>query len=114
MGTGIVQRIGAGRQARRSAQEWRALLETHQRSGETRRRFWARHGIALSTFGWWQRRVRAQAFAVVESAGNIAETNALFVELAAPVAAERTAAAWDLELELGAGVVLRLRRGGAC
>jgi hypothetical protein len=87
-------------------------VNAHARSGETRRRFCARHDIALSTFAWWQQRVRAKARSAVAPPYDDADTNALFVELAAPaqVAPEPSPAAWAVELELGAGVVLRLRR----
>jgi hypothetical protein len=81
------------------------------RSGETQRGFCARHGIAPSTFGWWQRRVRGEACDVIGPARDDTGAKGLFVELAqpSPVAAP-ISAAWDVELELGAGVVLRLRR----
>jgi hypothetical protein len=43
---------------------------------------------------------------------------ALFVELTAPVVDKTevlpTTPAWEVELDLGAGVVLRLRRGAPC
>ena len=112
MGTSVVRRSGAGRRTRRSAQEWRALLEACARSGETRRAFCARHGIALSTFDWWQRRVQAESRANAPAPRGAADANALFVELAAPlpVSSKAVVPAWDLELDLGAGVVLRLRR----
>lgn len=46
------------------------------------------------------------------------QPDALFVELTAPATGKTEMqsidCAWEMELELGAGVVLRLRRGAAC
>lgn len=112
MGTSVVRRSGAGRRTRRSAQEWHALLKACARSGESRRGFCARRNIALSTFDWWQRHVQAESRANAPAPSHAADAKALFVELAAPlpVPSKSVVPAWDLELDLGAGVVLRLRR----
>ena len=109
-----VRRTEASR--RRSAREWRALVRTQSRGDETRTQFCARHGVALSTFDWWRRRLRTESDApaaprVLPAVSGGATP--LFVELAphatpAPMAA--TAPSWEIELDLGAGVVLRLRR----
>lgn len=98
--------------ARRSADEWRALMRMYSRSGETRKQFCAQHGLALSTFEWWRRRLR-QDFPtrVASRRSSPVPSNALFIELTEevkPVAA--ASPAWDVELELGRGVVLRLRQ----
>lgn len=116
MGSKVMVPVSVSGGGRRSEAQWRALFSVFETSGETRRRFCARHGVALSTFDWWRRRLREQA----GSAGAAPlHPEALFVELTAPMTPLRempgSAAAWDVELELGAGVVLRLRRGaGAC
>lgn len=112
MGTGVIRGMGVGRRTKRSAHEWRALLGAHKRSGETRRGFCARHGIALSTFDWWRRRVHAEDGGVAPASHGEPGASALFVELSAPsqIRSEPATSAWDVELELGAGVVLRLRR----
>jgi putative transposase len=92
------------------------LVGAFGRSGLSRRAFCARHAIALSTFDWWCRRLARGAGEPVAAQE---EAQALFLELDAPLAATASnikpaSPAWDLELELGAGVVLRLRRGVAC
>ncbi len=97
---------------RRSAAQWHALVRKCSVSCETRHQFCARHGVALSTLQWWQRRVRQEAAA--RATINPRESGAVFVELtkdAPPVAAD--APVWDVELELGRGVFLRLRHA-AC
>ena len=111
----IPRRLITHAPARRSADEWRALMRTYSRSGKTRKQFCAQHGLALSTFELWRRRLR-QDFPTrgASRRSSPVQSNALFVELAEavqPVAA--ASPSWDVELDLGRGVVLRLRRA-AC
>ena len=103
------------RRARRTAAQWRKLIERFDRSGQTRSNFCAANGLALSTFDLWRRKLgEAQAPA------DEAHPESLFVERTnapEPAGPSRTAAgtgAWEVELELGAGVVLRLRRATPC
>lgn len=114
MRTAVSTPITGTKQARRSESEWRALMRVFSRSSETRTRFCERHGVALSTFDWWRSRLRREASARAVSNTAPSRPGALFVELAEedkPVVA--APAHWDMELELGAGVFLRLRRA-AC
>jgi transposase-like protein len=104
------------RRVRRSAAQWRTLVAAFEQSGVSRRAFCARHGVSVSTFDWWRKRLGTEPRCLPVAR---ADGNALFVELSAPLVAgasdaTRAAPAWDLELELGAGMVLRLRRGVAC
>ena len=98
----------ARRAARRSAAQWQALIERFEREGQTRRRFCAAHGLALSTFDLWRRKLRAA------SAQSGQEAEALFVELSGAAVERTRAPSWEVELELGAGVVLRVRRAAPC
>jgi putative transposase len=112
MRTAVSTPITRNKQGRRSAGEWRALMRAFSHSGETRTQFCERHGVALSTFAWWRSHLRHESTAVSETSP--APASALFVELTQaepPVAT--VSARWDVELELGSGVFLRLRRG-AC
>ena len=77
----------------RSATEWTAIMEDFERSGLSRREFCESRGLSLKTFGNWRHRLGATG-----GTGS-------FVELAPPVMS-----GWDVELELGDGVVLRVRR----
>lgn len=88
---------------RRSAQEWRAIVSRFERSGRTRKQFCAAEDLAPSTFSLWRRKLR----------GSVSEANGAerFVELADSPAA---LPAWEAELDLGEGVVLRLRRPPRC
>ena len=97
---------------RRSASDWCALMRDFAQRGETRTQFCERHGLTLSTFAWWRSHLRRESAAVSNTIPALA--SALFVELAPedeakPIAVVATH--WDVELELGRGVVLRLRRG---
>jgi hypothetical protein len=111
MGSTAVVRVSG----KRGEAQWHALVSAFEKSGTSRRAFCARHGVALSTFDWWRKRLRAVPR---EAHAGRAERDALFVELTAPAAAladsRRVVPAWDLELELGAGMVLRLRRSPTC
>ena len=99
---------GRGGGARRNATQWRELVERFERGGQTRGRFCAVHGLALSTFDLWRRKLRGTGS---EKGG---EAGALFVELSNLPRAESVAASWEVELELGGGVVLRMRRTRRC
>ena len=106
---------GTRRYARRTVAQWRKLIERFDRSGQTRGDFCAAHGLALSTFELWRRKVGE-----TQATSDEAPPESLFVELTngtEPTGPARTATgagAWEVELELGAGVVLRLRRSAPC
>ena len=95
--------------ARRSAAQWQELIERFERAGQSRGKFCATHGVAVSTFDLWRRKLRATSGSVQEE-----EPEALFVELTNPAAARKQVPSWEVELELGAGVVLRVRRAAPC
>ena len=90
---------------KRSLEEWRAIVSRFERSGQGCREFCMAENLAPSTFWWWRRKLGRTG-----SAGVTVDA-AVFVELtddrpAVPV--------WDVELELGDGVVLRVRRPKSC
>ena len=90
---------------RRSAKEWRAIVSRFERSGLTTGAFCASESLAPSTFSLWRRKLRRSA------EGSGVNGAARFVELAdSPVSSP----VWDAELDLGEGVVLRLRRPSRC
>lgn len=87
------------RRPRRSEQEWRAVMAQFARSGLGSEVFCAREGIAPSTFWGWRSRLQRGGQAKAASPGSP------FVELV-PGTPSRE---FDIELDLGRGVVLRLR-----
>ena len=100
------------RRIHRSAQEWRKILARCERGGQSHREFCEREGLALSTFQWWRRKLSAMGREGEHHDG------AWFVELSEDGAGREEFGAdplgWDVELELGGGMVLRLRRGRSC
>ena len=105
---------GTRHRARRTAAQWRKLIERFEGSGQTRGKFCAANGLALSTFDLWRRKLGE-----TQAPADGAHPESLFVELtnATEPAGSRTPAgtgAWEVELELGAGVVLRLRGVAPC
>ncbi len=90
---------------RRSEDEWRELFVRFEHGGQTCEQFCADEGLALSTFSRWRQRIRAQGHA---DARLSSET--VFVALSSVDAPDAVASPWDVELQLGAGVFLRLRQ----
>lgn len=86
---------------RRSHSEWRSLLEAHAASGLTQTAFCRREGVALSTFQYWKRRLAAD-----ERSGPPANEPTV-IDLGA---LDDRPAGWEVEIALGDGVSLTLRR----
>ena len=82
----------------RSASEWRSIMARHEASGLSGEGFCEAEGIGRSAFWRWRRRL-------IGRGRGAHRRRAAFVELSAA-----QPASWDVELELGAGVVLRVRR----
>ena len=93
------------KRSRRNREEWRALVSRFEASGQTREAFCAETGISVSTLRRWCSRFRERPRVAVSRPP-------VFVEL--PADEKRTEVPmlpWEVELQLGVGVVLRLRRG---
>ena len=93
---------GSVRYRRRTVSEWQELVSQFERGGQSRRAFCSSQGLSLSTFDCWRRKLRGAPSQREQSAGE-----SVFVEVA-QVEPTRSLS-WDVELELGAGVVLRVR-----
>lgn len=76
---------------RRSREDWERLVASYEAGDQTREAFCTEHGISGSSLSYWRGKLR-------EEPG--------FIELATP-----KLGGWEIELGLGEGVVLRLRRG---
>jgi len=96
--------MGVERYQRLSAEQWRELIEEQRRSGLSQRAFCRARGLTVSTFYAWKQRLQ-------EAGGARESFETLFTPLAGVSAGEHGAPGWEIELDLGAGVVLRLRRG---
>lgn len=91
----------AGRRARRDAESWRALLASQADSGLTVAAFCARERLSAASFYQWRSRLgrtEAPAAAVV--------ARDAFVDLGALSSGGR----FELRIDLGGGLVLRLAR----
>jgi len=82
---------------RRSREAWQRLVDEHAASDQTQTAFCAERGISVASFGNWKRRLAAEA-----------ASDDPWVELPQP--SNVRASSWEVELDLGAGVCLRLRR----
>lgn len=76
---------------------WERLVAEYERGDETRRAFCDERGLSVSSLDYWRRKLREETAA-----------RPGFIELGSVSTAGSPA--WDIELELGGGVVLRLRR----
>ena len=109
-----------GTSRQRNAAQWRELIERFSRSGLTRKAFCAREGIGESTLGAWQRRLRNTAPTALEGSRKVGSDQGLFAEFTLPGStdgdrpAEQCTQPWDVELDLGDGMCLRIRRSRGC
>ena len=94
---------------KRSASEWRALVKAYGKRACTRAEFCRQQGVAESTLDWWRRKLETRS--VKRASSSVVGTPSLdFIDL---TLSRVESPAWDVELDLGAGMVLRLRRS-AC
>ena len=90
----------------RSRAQKRALVEQFHTSGLTKTAFCKQHGIATSCFNRWQKALVAES-----SAGAFVDITEPVKAAAAPRPEPQDPPPWQVELELGAGVILRVRAG---
>ena len=82
---------------KRSREEWERLMGSYEASDMTQRAFCIQHGLAYSSFCYWRKQLRTAA---------AARDVVPLVELPALASSD---SAWRVEVDLGQGVVLRLR-----
>ena len=99
------------RYLRRGAEAWESLIEEQQAAGLSQAAFCRARGLSLSSFQHWRRRLQgAQPGAGAGRAlGELCEQSGDWLELPVGVGVG-TSPGWELELDLGGGVCLRLRR----
>lgn len=90
--------------AMRSPETWQQIMEEFDNSGQSQKAYCQAQGIALGTFSKWRSKLGAG-----KDTKPVKSDPPLFVQL--PIDAERGTGgrAWDIELDLGNGVVLKLR-----
>jgi transposase-like protein len=84
---------------RRSRADWEQLMTHYEASGLRQRAFCERHGLGYSTFCYWRKQLRQPA--------SIEQHHEHLLEL--PMLPVDTRADWRVELDLGQGVILRLK-----
>ena len=89
---------------RRTAEQWRTLIAEQAGSGLSQEAFCKQKKLALSTFASWKRRLGRGPAVENEPTSD----PATWIDLGSLGA---RSAGWDIELDLGDGVCLRLRRG---
>jgi putative transposase len=92
---------------RRTADQWKVLLERQAVSGQSIEVFCRNESITTASFYRWRKQLPETAGVVEERRGDSSPEPA-FVDLGALGSG---GGGWELELALGGGVVLRLRGG---
>ncbi len=92
----------SGRATRRTRRQWSALIEQYAEGAQTQTAFCASRGLPISSFTSALRRAR-------ESGDDVAPANAFVPVHVDGVSQPTPSSAWDVELTLGAGIVLRIR-----
>ena len=82
------------RHVRRRPSEWQQLIDEQARSGLSQTAFCAARTVSTTSFQHWKRQLAATA---------------AWLDLG-PLPERSAATGWDVELDLGDGVCLRLRR----
>ena len=105
----------AERREQRSAAQWREIVERQRDSGVTREAFCEAEGIGFQTFRRWESRLTGRRRTAPAQKSEARAVRFAEVAVAAePRSDSQPPGGWDVELELGGGVCLRIRRGGAC
>ena len=96
---------------RRDKTQWQRLIDEQATSGLTQKAFCKQAGIALGTFGYWRRKLQADALSPPPRSEARTDSASLgdWIELANDIPQE--APGWRIELDLGNGICLRLSRG---
>lgn len=100
------------RRPRRSASEWSELVDKQAASGQSQQDFCEANGLAVSTFTYWKRKlgggvakrstqVDQPLFTPIQALPASAETSA---------DAEPTGSSWSIDLDLGDGLRLSIRK----
>ena len=94
-------RKGGG--TRRTRAQWSTLIAQYRGGAMTQKAFCSTHGLAISSF--------SKALRVARETSTDVERSPTFVPLLPDSARQHVepSSAWDVELTLGAGIVLRIR-----
>jgi transposase-like protein len=88
----------------RTPDQWQAVFEQFEHSGQTREQFCHEHDISVSSFSRWRTKIRKRT-----SSKPLPTDPPLFAELTSEMRSP-VSPGWDIELQLGTDIFLRLRR----
>jgi len=86
---------------RRTRSEWCRILSEYEGSGQTQGTFCAERGIAYSSFCNWRKRLIEE--------GSSSPLIELPIDVASRAFSHQPDSGWRIELEMGEGMVLRIR-----
>ena len=87
------------RKTMRSKSEWQQIIQNYNESQLTQDEFCQQAGIPKSSFYNWHRRLKSTT----------PDRTANFINLSDLTSSDSSRLSWDIELDLGQGVCLRLR-----
>ncbi len=85
---------------RKSREEWVELMAAYEAGDLAQRRFCDRHELAYSTFAYWRKQLRSPAVQLVRTSESLLELSPLVLN---------EMMEWRVKLDLGSGVMLRVR-----
>ncbi len=90
----------AERVDRKSREQWVELMLAYEAGTLSQREFCERHEVAYSTFGYWRKQLCSPAVKPVRPSEPLLELSPLV---------SNEATEWRVQLDLGCGVMLRVR-----
>ncbi|MCP3955068.1 MAG: hypothetical protein GY697_23035 [Desulfobacterales bacterium] len=94
---------GIRRRQRRSREQWREIIQAYEASDQSAQSYCDKQGLTLGVFYKWHRVFKSE---MKKELSPFIELPLNFPTMPAPGPAEK---GWRVELELGEGIVLRLR-----
>lgn len=95
------------RRSRRSAAQWNKLIAEQATSGLSAPAFCKRNDLSYASFTQWRRRLGSSKPAQASEPSSPPKVDR-FIELTTPLTPTESSERWLIELELGAGVRLRI------
>lgn len=86
---------------RLGAERWQTIMARFESSGSTQEAFCRQESLAIATFSKWRKRLKQHQTSVI--------TEPQFIDVGS-LSQDAQHLSWDIELDLGHGIILRLRR----
>jgi len=96
---------------RRDKAEWQRLIDEQVASGLTQKSYCEQASIPVATFGYWKRKLRTETTAEPARFTEGAPAISLDDWIELPTDRPEAGGSWQIELDLGNGICLRLRQG---